>query len=87
MGAIKLFFLLATVGAFPFLYPGMQFQPQIMPMGYDRTFEVQLANKQVFLPANPLLLPESMEDKIATSKALAPIDPVLGSEIQPDSIE
>ncbi len=87
LGAIKLFFLFATLGTFPFLYPAMQFQHQNMPMNYDRAFEVQLSNKQILLPSNPLTISESLEDKIATSKALAPIDPVLGSEVQPDSIE
>ena len=87
LGAVKLFFLFATLGAFPFLYPAMQFQHQSMPMTYDRAFEVRLNNKQVSMPINSLIIPESLEHKLAPSKALAPIDPALGSEVQPDSIE
>ena len=86
IGAIKLFFLFATLGAFPFLYPATQYQHQNMPFDYVRAFEVQLMNEQAAMPKNPSLSTER-PDSQTLSKVLLPIDPALGSEVQPDPVD
>ena len=85
--AIKLFFLFATLGAFPFLYPAMQFQTQNMGRVYVRSFEVSLSDRIAPMPKNPVLAMTVLEPKNSPEKALSPINPALGSEVQPDSIE
>ena len=87
LSTVKLFFLFATLGAFPFLYPAMQFQNQTMGQGYERSFEINMANRLVPKPANPSLSNELLETRKAVLKELSPIDPVLGSEVQPDPVD
>ncbi len=76
INTLKLFFLFATIGAFPYLYPAIQFQA---PSGS--------------LISNANFKPLSIDSKIVFSESsakvmdLAPIDPALGSEIQPDPVE
>ncbi len=76
IGAIKLFFLFATLGVLPFLYPATQYRYQPMPMDHGRAFDIQLLDKQATISVDTSM-----------SAALRPIDPALGSEVQPDSIE
>ena len=87
IGAIKLFFLFATLGVFPFLYPTMQAQNQRMDMNYHRSFDIRLTDKQVPLPVDRSLLTEKIDLQKHASNALVPIDPALGSEAKPDPIE
>ena len=72
LSAMKLFFLFATLGAFPFLYPAIQFQGQDMSQSHERSFKINLSDRMA-----------PMTKKIA----LTPIDPILGSEVQPDPVE
>ncbi len=72
VSAIKLFFLFATLGAFPFLYPAMQIQAP-KPMSYNHAIPPDLTDHLAPVPAH--------------STVLVPIDPDLGSEIKPDPIE
>ena len=87
VSAIKLFFLFATLGAFPFLYPAMQMPQQNMAMNYDRSFDVRLAGKTVLLPVDPAISIEKFDSQKPASQVFVPIDPALGSEIKPDPIE
>ena len=87
LNAIKLFFLFATVGAFPLLYPGTQFQKGSMGVDYDRSFDVHLNEMEILSPANPPILTDKLKNYLPSSQTLQPIDPALGLEVQPDPIE
>ena len=87
LSAVKLFFLFATLGAFPFLFPAMQFQTQNMGQVYNRSFEVNLSDRRMPVPQNQGITFERSELQTLSAKALQPINPSLGPEVQPDSID
>ena len=84
--AIKLLFIIGALGSFPFFWPGVQFQHQIS-MNYSRSFDVRLPEYRVPFPVSTEVGYGDLTRERPGTSQLAPIEPVLGPEVQPDTIE